>query len=115
MTPIDRLNRMIEPTVEMAEAAWDALPVQAQQDGNVDLDDMKTVLAAALALIERDYNVSPKLPPVEHRAAGTGPLWNQDMDLFEFDCTCGRTFAGHTGLDARDRLTDHIEIQGGAS
>lgn len=46
---------MIEPTVEMAEVAWDALPVQAQEDGSVDLDDMKTVLAAALALVERDY------------------------------------------------------------
>ncbi len=45
---------MIEPTDEMAEAGWDALPVSAQQSGEVDLDDMKTVLAAVLAIVERD-------------------------------------------------------------
>jgi len=45
---------VIEPTDKMAETAWDALPVQAQQDGNIDLDDMKVVLAAVLAIVERD-------------------------------------------------------------
>jgi hypothetical protein len=46
---------VIEPTDEMANAGWDALPVSAQESGEIDLDDMKTVLAAVLAVIERDY------------------------------------------------------------
>lgn len=44
---------MIEPTDEMANAGWDALPVSAQESGDVDLDDMKAVLAAVLAIVER--------------------------------------------------------------
>lgn len=43
---------VIEPTDEMAEAGWAALPVSAQESGGIDLDDMKAVLAAALALVE---------------------------------------------------------------
>lgn len=46
---------MIEPTDEMAEVGWDALPVSAQHSGEIDLDDMKAVLAAVLAIVERDY------------------------------------------------------------
>lgn len=46
---------MIEVTDEMAEAGWDALPVSAQESGDVDLDDMKAVLAAVLAIVERDH------------------------------------------------------------
>jgi hypothetical protein len=45
---------VIEPTDEMTEAAWDALPVSAQESGEVDLDDMKVVLAAVLAIVGRD-------------------------------------------------------------
>jgi hypothetical protein len=48
---------VIEPTDEMANAGWDALPVSAQESGEVDLDDMKDVLAAVLALVERDYQL----------------------------------------------------------
>ena len=48
---------MIEPTDEMATAGWDALPVSAQESGDVDLDDMKAVLAVVLALVERDYRL----------------------------------------------------------
>jgi hypothetical protein len=106
---------MIELTTAMAEAAWDALPVQAQQDGNVDLDDMKTVLAAALALVERDYDVTPKLPAVEHRMADDRPWWNHTMSEHNVRCACGETFAGYAAIDASDRLADHIEAHGGAS
>jgi hypothetical protein len=44
---------VIEPTDDMANAGWDALPVSAQESGDVDLDDMKVVLAAALAIVDR--------------------------------------------------------------
>lgn len=50
---------MIEPTDEMANAGWDALPVAAQEPGHIDLDDMKAVVAAVLAIIERDYEIVP--------------------------------------------------------
>jgi hypothetical protein len=45
---------VIEPTDEMAAAAWEALPVAVQESGEVDLDDMKVALGAALAIAERD-------------------------------------------------------------
>lgn len=51
---------MIEPTDEMANAGWDALPVSAQESGDIDLDDMKAVLTVALAIVERDYAVRPR-------------------------------------------------------
>jgi len=53
---------VIEPTAEMANAGWDALPVSAQESGEIDLDDMKAVLAAVLAIVERDL---PRCPHVE--------------------------------------------------
>lgn len=53
---------MIEVTEEMANAAWDALPVSAQESGEVDLDDMKVVLAAMLAIVERDHRVEAREP-----------------------------------------------------
>jgi hypothetical protein len=49
---------VIELTDEMAEAAWNALPVSAQEAGDVDLDDMKVVLTAVLALVERDLRAA---------------------------------------------------------
>jgi hypothetical protein len=49
---------VIEPTGEMKNAGWDALPVAAQESGEIDLDDMGVVLAAALAIVERDYPVA---------------------------------------------------------
>lgn len=53
LTPVGGA-RVIEPTDEMANAGWDALPVSAQEAGDIDLDDMKAVLAAVLAIVERD-------------------------------------------------------------
>lgn len=53
---------MIEPTDEMAEVGWAALPVSAQESGEIDLDDMKAVLAAVLAIVERDYSVGKRIP-----------------------------------------------------
>lgn len=46
---------MIEVTKAMCEAGWDALPVSAQEAGDVDIDDMAEVIGAVLALVERDY------------------------------------------------------------
>jgi hypothetical protein len=51
---------VIEPTDEMANAGWDALPVTVRQSGEVDLDDMKAVLRAALAPVERDQAAQRK-------------------------------------------------------
>lgn len=45
-------------TTEMCERAWDALPVQAQEDGNVDLDDMAKVLEVALEIAEREFRAA---------------------------------------------------------
>jgi len=53
---------VIEPTDEMANAGWDALPVSAQESGEIDLDDMKVVLAAVFAIVERDYEIVPQRP-----------------------------------------------------
>lgn len=58
---------MIEVTDEMANAGWDALPVSAQESGDTDLDDMKKVLAAALAIVERDWNMQPREAPAVGR------------------------------------------------
>jgi hypothetical protein len=49
---------VIEPNDEMANAGWDALPVSAQESGEVDLDDMRVVLAAVLAIVERDLRIA---------------------------------------------------------
>lgn len=46
-------------TAEMAEAGWAALPVSAQESGDVDLDDMAAVIAAVFILVERDYRLFP--------------------------------------------------------
>lgn len=46
---------MIELTDEMAGAGWESLPVSAQESGDIDLDDMKVVLAAVLAIAERQF------------------------------------------------------------
>lgn len=52
---------MIEPTDEMAEAGWDALPVVVRESGEIDLDDMKKALTAVLAIVERDWDVRKPL------------------------------------------------------
>lgn len=54
---------MIEVTDEMAAAGWEALPVSAQESGDIDLDDMKAVLVAALAIVQRDHVVYPRIQP----------------------------------------------------
>jgi hypothetical protein len=66
---------VIEPTDEMANAGWDALPVSAQESGEIDLDDMKVVLAAVLPIVERDYDV---------RCGRRRPL--DDTGYAELDC-----------------------------
>lgn len=70
---------MIEPTDEMANAGWDALPVSAQESGHIDLDDMKTVLAAVLAIAGRDQAgpCSVALPLLTARGESFGDLWCQ--------------------------------------
>jgi len=56
---------VIEPTDEMAEAGWDALPVVVRESGEIDLDDMKKALAVVFAIVERDYDVARKQPEPE--------------------------------------------------
>jgi hypothetical protein len=51
---------VIEPTDEMAEAAWEALPVAVQEAGELDLLDIKAVLTAVLAIVARDYTLRPR-------------------------------------------------------
>lgn len=53
---------VIEVTKAMCEAGWDALPVSAQETGDVDIDDMAKVIAAALAVVKRDYRTEPSPP-----------------------------------------------------
>jgi len=67
---------VIEPTAEMANAGWDALPVSAQESGEIDLDDMKAVLAAALAIVERDYAVRFRADCL--CGADLGPPWDTE-------------------------------------
>lgn len=69
---------VIDPTDAMAEAGWDALPVSAQESGDVDLDDMKVVLAAVLAIVERDYRVEPR-PPWEREPEHCGKPVGDNM------------------------------------
>lgn len=84
---------MIEPTDEMAEAGWAALPVSAQESGDIDLSDMSVVLRAVLAIVERDWNMQPRpegsrLPPT---TAPSNP-WAPIVD----PCTgCGCAKADH--------------------
>jgi hypothetical protein len=99
---------VIEPTDEMANAGWDALPVSAQESGHIDLDDMKQVLAAVLSIVERDYDVAPKLPPVEHRLRGE-IWWNFTAESYQADCTCGEEFTGWPLSATEERLLDHLE------
>lgn len=121
---------MIEPTTGMAEAAWDALPVQAQQDGNVDLDDMKAVLAAALQFVHRDLTCEAALLDSCSTAAlcGITPDGEKTSDGNVEAASAyahaahrirtlipgGETFRGYRPLDSQDRQTDHIEAQGDA-
>lgn len=69
---------MTEPTDEMATAGWDALPVSAQEAGDIDLDDMREVLAAALAFVERDHLIEvSKLRGAFKLAGDSRELWKQ--------------------------------------
>jgi hypothetical protein len=77
----------MEPTDEMANAGWDALPVVARESGEIDLDDMKVVLAAVLAIVERDY-------VLYRRPTYDGSLWGPDV------CRCGGHVDPHRHTEA---------------
>ena len=96
---------MIEPTDEMMQAyevaaadefAW--LKVNASRQG----------LAAVLAIVERGCDVTPKLPPEEHRIVGDGPIWSEFANEYVAECVCGAVYGGRKG-DVEHRLLDHIE------
>lgn len=122
---------MIEPTTEMAEAAWDALPVQAQQDGNIDLDDMKTVLAVALQFVYRtltreaallDSNATAALcgitPDGEHTngvnieaASAYANAAHRILTLIPGN----GPYRGYMRLEPQEQPADHLRPQDGAS
>ena len=86
---------MIEPTDEMYAVFEYA-------------GDIPEGVARLLALVERDYDVSPKPAPVEHRAKD-GTWWNHYAEQWETECVCGETFADGYRDRADDRLLDHVE------
>lgn len=90
---------MIEPTGEMiadAMAAYNATGAY------------RPAVAAVLAIVERDYDVSPKLPPVEHRQR-RDIWWNHYSERYEAECVCGESFVDWPESAAKDRLLDHIQ------
>ncbi|GGN86295.1 hypothetical protein GCM10010112_67660 [Actinoplanes lobatus] len=97
---------MIEPTDEMYEALFDAGDACGGEFASK--EDVLRGLAAVLALVERDYDVTPKLPPFEHRMVGDGPRWSHYMNAYTVECTCGATYGGEY-IGARDQLLDHID------
>lgn len=98
---------MIEPTGEMRQAFREAPGVGKACGCSVCLNHR---LAAVLAIVERDYDVTPKAPPVEHRARGEA-WWNHYMEQYEAECVCGETFADGRRGGAVDRLMDHLDRQ----
>lgn len=99
---------MIEPTDEMVTAFMRAAAETPVQVAGRELLNARAGLAAALAIVERDYDVSPKLPPVEHRR-GDEIWWNHSAEAYEAECVCGETFSGWPRSDAEDRLLEHLE------
>jgi hypothetical protein len=100
---------VIEPTDEMREAFERAFEFATSGDEVViSRRAIRAGLAAVLALVERDFDVSPKLPPFEHRMVGTGPRWNHYMNEYTVECTCGATFGGRAAEVAHG-IQDHIE------
>ena len=93
---------MIALTAEMRAAA-------ARRMGVDDLDPWTVAaLVDVLALVERDNDVTPKLPPFEHRIVEGGPWWNHYANEYTAECTCGATFGG-TRDKAHEQALDHIE------
>ncbi len=94
---------MIEVTNEMRAA------FRADRDDWCDeigcgRDDCLTErLAAVLAIVERDYDITAKVPPFDHRAVTEGPWWNEYANEYQAACTCGATFGGSSN-DAQNRL-----------
>lgn len=93
---------MIEVTDEMFTAFY-----QAGTDRDF-LLSARAGLAAALAIVERDYDVSPKLPQVDHRPKGD-VWWNLSAETYMAECVCGEEFSGWPRSDAEERLLTHLE------
>lgn len=96
---------MIEPTPEMRAAYEQAA---AAETGWIAVRASTAGLAAVLAIVERDHDVAPKLPPVEHRMRRE-LWWNHYAEGWEAECVCGESFAYWQRSEAEDRLLDHIE------
>lgn len=90
---------MIEVTDEMFNAFRGAV---------ADGDGYRGALAAVLAIVDRDYDVTPKLPPVDHQPKGD-IWWNHSAEAYEAECVCGETFSGWPRSDAEERLLIHLE------
>lgn len=99
---------MIEPTDDMVRAFRSSGP-----NCSCCTDDpeagVRRSLAAVLAILERDYDVTPKLPPVEHRTDGV--WWNHYAQQYQAECACGETFSDGLRDAVTDRLLDHLECE----
>lgn len=94
---------MIEVTDEMIYAFAGEPEITA-----TDAHAIGVGLTAVLAIVERDYDVSPKLPQVEHRPKGD-VWWNLSAETYMAECVCGEEFSGWPRSDAEERLLTHLE------
>lgn len=83
-------------------------------DGDGNIVDTRAGLESVLAAVGRDNDVTPKVPPFEHRAV-RGPWWNHYASAYTAECTCGAEFSDGDLRGAKWRLDDHIDDQGGGS
>jgi hypothetical protein len=98
---------MIEVTDEMERAYDDAAWENPIELGGAYMADVRAGLAAALAIVERDHDVTPKLPEFEHKPRG-GVFWNEYANEYQAECTCGQTFGGRKA-EVEHRILDHVE------
>jgi hypothetical protein len=99
---------VIEPTDDMISAFDEAVDRELGYLHRPQAEVLRVGLAAVLAIVERDYDVTPKLPPVEHRLRGE-IWWNFSAESYQADCACGEEFTGWPRSEAEHRLLDHIE------